>query len=111
MTKNQFENRLAEIRNRFVLALQTRGAAIQKAIETIETGQDDKSALTAVRNELHKITGTAAPLGFVELGERARRFEDRIELYLNYTDENQCEILTGLKNLQQEMLSIRQNTI
>ena len=103
------DDRLAEIRVRFISALQTRSSTIQKAIESIETCQDEKIVLKEVQNELHKITGMAAPLGFRELGEQARDFEDRIELYLNRIETNQSEILAGLKKMLQAILLIRQS--
>jgi len=100
------EDRLAEIRVRFVSLLCTRGETIQNAIGLIETERCARSALKDVQNELHKITGTAATLGFRDLGERARHFEERIENCPDHAGAELDELLAGLKELQQMIMKI-----
>ena len=76
---------LSRIRNQFLARLFDRRQQIlwntlkaEKASDPVESHKH----LTAVRDILHQIVGTAATLGFAEFGFSARQIENDIDVFL-----------------------------
>lgn len=67
---------LRPIRDRFLVALAERDAAVRAALASIEAGVRDDAAMEAARYAVHKTAGTAKTLGFPELGAAARACDD-----------------------------------
>ena len=72
--RNQFLARLIDRRQQIVLSTLKAGEASDPA--------DANKHLTAVRDILHQIAGTAATLGFAEFGSSARQIESSIDVFL-----------------------------
>jgi hypothetical protein len=76
---------LSRIRNQFLARLFDRRKQILwntlKAGEASDPAEAHKH-LTAVRDILHQIAGTAATLGFAEFGSSARQIENDIDVFL-----------------------------
>lgn len=102
-----FQDKLTEIRSRFVAALDARGQIVYEAIISIETEENQGAALEAAQMELHKIAGTAAPLGFKELGVFAADFESRISAQLSCSELDLIALKTDLLELMETIESIQ----
>ncbi|MCI2399291.1 Hpt domain-containing protein [Aliiroseovarius subalbicans] len=66
---------LANIRNRFLLAVYDHILVFEKYVEDIETSGATQATLDDVAARCHKLAGTAPTLGFGEIGDRAREIE------------------------------------
>lgn len=70
---------LRPIRQRFLQELALRDAAVLSAARDLETGAGADAVLTDARAALHKTVGTAATLGYADLGDAARMCEEAID--------------------------------
>lgn len=79
MTDSTTSDSLAPIRVRFLEMLNLRKNEIQSDLEcALEQPDQTRPALGRIEVMLHKIAGTAGTLGFVALGDQARKAEEGI---------------------------------
>ena len=69
---------LAKVRDRFVGALPDREAAVGSLLQEIDQTSVSENGLREAQLHLHQMAGTAATLGFKELGDVSCACEDEI---------------------------------
>lgn len=76
------EDALQRIRGRYADHLQDHRAQLTALVQDALDGADPAPAITEIRFRAHKISGTAATLGFQALGETAARCEQSADACL-----------------------------
>lgn len=83
MTLEQMlQSRIQQIRPRFLAALSERLDRLEVLRDSFDDTPPEAETLEEIRFGAHKTAGTAAPLGFKELGELASQCEQMIDAYL-----------------------------
>jgi len=68
---NDFEKKVAELREIFLQGLEKRFMDMERALSLLEEDPADASALEALCAQLHKLGGAAGPYGYPEASELA----------------------------------------
>jgi len=89
--EQEFQNKVAEVRNHFARSLPKQRAELSDLFLHIQEGREAGEALNGIRGIAHKIRGIAPTLGFVEMGTFAAHLEDTIFAF-NNPDENHDNI-------------------
>jgi diguanylate cyclase (GGDEF)-like protein len=88
----ELQQRLQQLSENFAQRLQVELPALSKLAEQLlqcSNPQQQQEYLLAIREQLHKLAGSAGTFGFVSLGEHAREFEKRAERWLQSLREEQ----------------------
>ncbi len=89
---------LAKVRDRFVGALPDREAAVGSLLQEIDQTSVSENGLREAQLHLHQMAGTAATLGFKELGDVSCACEDEI-LGLDLTPTNFDQLAFKLRQV------------
>ena len=89
----QFAERLSE-------ELPQLAAKAQQLLQAC-TAEDQQRHLRALRDQLHKLAGSAGTFGFAHLGERARELEQQSEHWLDSLQQSRQGLHVFIDNLQQ----------
>ena len=75
--EEELQRKLAALKTQFVERLPARLEAMGKALQALEVADPGQAtaALKSLRNEAHKLSGTAGTFGFEALGEAASALE------------------------------------
>ncbi|PRX33829.1 Hpt domain-containing protein [Meinhardsimonia xiamenensis] len=76
------EDAIARIRKRYAEQLREHGARLRPLLDQLVSGRATQDILEEVQFRAHKIHGTAATLGFAELGTRAAECEHETQAQL-----------------------------
>jgi len=74
----QLERAIAEIREKFLLGLDTRVAVLDELLIQVEEADDFRGPMSRISDEAHRISGVAKTLGLSELGQMAGRIENDV---------------------------------
>lgn len=104
----ELEAKLGKIRAHFLANLQVSKATLESFSIEFHQGNTSAAHLEEVRSIVHKISGVAATLGFIVLGQRAAEVEANLDVLAEseILHKNAVHISENLSNLLSEIETI-----
>lgn len=101
---DELQQHLQRLSNAFALRLQEELPALGQGAERLLQAADQHEQLQhlqSLRDQLHKLAGTAGTFGFSSLGHRARELEQAADQWLQTLQQEQQSLQDFIGNLQQ----------
>ena len=101
---DDLQQHLQQLSNAFALRLQEELPALGQGAERLLQAADQHEQLQhlqSLREQLHKLAGTAGTFGFSSLGHRARELEQAADQWLQTLQQEQQSLQGFISNLQQ----------